>query len=1057
MPGDVSRSRHKKDLDMSSPWLRSGRWLGVLVVFGVALGCGDPEPPAENDQQNDNSAQNDANQNDDPDAGQNDNDGEDTNGDDIDPDLGVDGADDNCPAIANADQADRSRDGIGDACANYPYFHDPSNPVSRDVIPEEEGGSNDNFFEARENWMLDTPYSVEGTIEDPGERDWYALEVDEPTTVMFHLEAPSETLWPALIIRGDDFTTQNTGFTTPVIADGEGESLVRDVHLPLPGIYVFQVSDFNNFTTTGSETGGSDYDYRVSVSTPPLPEGLPVSLPMPRQVVPYDSGEAQIFSLDASDEDALRIEATGAPQNQFSMLFPSIQVLDGDTGEVLAYTTESQVDTESMRNELTIKVGEHDNIDVLVEGHQVQGDNDIVVDIAGIDKPEHQKSVDDSRLLREDHLLWLRPGSEIDSMIGPPVPSTDTALEADEDRFLLYARPGDFIRVNADPHPDSQLDPELGLGRLSGLGNFIDWHLGFGASESERSSSVSALVNTDNLLDSVIQVTHAGNADSDLPVGGPEYSYELSVERLAIDDEAQDMGGDFPMTLPVTLDAGEQALYDFDFQPGHYYEMEYSGGAGQDVEFVDRHTGELYDSTTSSTSFMYRPDRNVVAGIRDDSGQPIVVDDEVELEVSEVDIAQEIDLDGVVEDSIEGEGEDEIYRFSASAGDVVEARVTSDTGPTPEIELSADIEATDVVHDDEPAMAAARVDSDTEMLAIVSNPTDIDSDYSLGVHSVDVDQPSAPAEATGQLDELRGAWWRFDVDEYQRYTVNATGQTELGDPLEYRVFDADTMEWVGSPQGPFGVFDARDIDEVYVAVIDPQGPLDSSTDFGVSVAPVEPTIYDDAQTVSFDDGLRPKVSAFDSDAAGLASLSAAEEQSAAVEFRDMSYRLLQRDDDTVASASGDSQRIRALMYPREADADSWSGEFAIDEILADEATPLDGDEAMPSEPMAIDELPAGFRGTVASGDGVRSFGAEFDAGDRISVFAVPAGETSRSDIDPWLDLVDPDGTVAASDDHRGEGNFPMLSQVEVDNSGDWEIDFGVDTGSGDFALYVIRH
>ena len=1043
---------------MVAPSLRSGRWLGLLVAFGVALGCGDPEPPSDNEQQNDNSAQNDVQQNDDPDAGQNDNDGEDDNGDDIDPDLGVDGVDDNCPAISNPDQADRSRDGIGDACANFPYFHDPANPNTRGVIHEDDGGPNSNFWEARENWLLDMPYAVEGTIEEPGERNWYALEVDEPTTVMFHLEAPSGTTWPALIVRGDDFSTYNSNFSTPVIAGGEGESAVRDVHLPLPGVYIFAVSDFNNFISSGGNTGGSDYDYRVSVSAPPLPQGLPVSLPIPRQIVPYDSGEAQIFSLDASDEDALRIEATGAPQNQFSMLFPSIQVLDGDTGEVLAYTTEDQVDTESMRNELTIKVGDHDNIDVLVEGHQVQGENDIVVDIAGIDKPEHQKFTEEPRLLREDHLLWMRPGSVIDSMIGPPIPDSDTSLAADEDRFLLYARPGDFVRIQAQPHPESQLVPELGLGRLTGFGTFIDWHRGLGASESVRTGSMSALVNSGNILDSVIQITHAGNADSNLPVGGPEYSYELSVERLSIEDEAQDVGGAFPITLPVELDAGQQGLYDFDFRAGYQYDLDYSGSFGQDVELVDRHTGELYDSTTSSTSFLHRPHRDVIVGIRDDSGQPIVADDEIELEVSAEDMAEDIDIDSVVESTIEGEGDDNVYRFTASAGEVIEARVTSDTGPTPELELSGNPQATDVFDDDgDTEMAAARVDDDTEMLVIVSNPTDIDSDYSLGVHSVDVQDAEAPSETTDQLEELRGSWWRFDVDEYRRYTVNATGHTELGDPLAYRVLNADTMQRVGQSQGAYGVFDADGVDEVYVAVVDPQGPLGSSTEFGLSVAPVTPAIYDEAQTVTFEDGLRPRVAAFTSETAGLAALAAAEEQSAAVEFRDMSYRLLQRDDDTVASASGDSQRLRGLMFPREFDVDSWSAELAIDEILVDDATLLDASEAIPSEPMLIDAFPAGFHASVEPGNEVRSFGAEFDAGDRISVFVVPAGDTTATDLDPWIDLVAPDGEITASDDHRGEGNFPMLSQVEVDAQGSWEIDVGTDSGSGDLAVYVVRH
>jgi hypothetical protein len=51
---------------------------------------------------------------------------------------GITDADDNCPAVANADQADADGDGIGDACDAFP--NDPDNDADGDGV----GGDTDN-------------------------------------------------------------------------------------------------------------------------------------------------------------------------------------------------------------------------------------------------------------------------------------------------------------------------------------------------------------------------------------------------------------------------------------------------------------------------------------------------------------------------------------------------------------------------------------------------------------------------------------------------------------------------------------------------------------------------------------------------------------------------------------------------------------------------------------------------------------------------------------------------------------------------------------------------
>ena len=1059
--------------------LRPLRWIALLAI-AYAFGCGGSDPdPAENNQDEDAGIVDDVGVDDDTSPPQDVAPDEDVDDDldvesditiDADEDIGepdaddngmpVDGEGDNCPEISNPDQSDRSRDGVGDACANFPYFHDPSNPETVAIIDEADGLPNNTFDDARNNWVLDLPFMLEGTILETGEIDYYAIEIDEPTTLLVHLEAQTSSLWPAMFIIGDFF--DGVDYEGLFLGPNRGQSEVRDIHLPLPGRYILAVSDFANISATGSATGGEQFQYRISISTPPLPEPEVVSVPTPRKIVSYESREATIFSLDVQGEDAIKVEVSGAPRNQNSVLFPGIQLLNGDTGEGLAFTREEQVDTDSMRNQLTLKLGDEvDTVDVLVEAHTSLGTNDLVVDIDVFDKPKHLSTFENPRNQRSDDLLWMRPYSELLSMIGPPLPSSDTSLDADEDYFMFMANPGDFIRIEAEPIQGSRMVPEMAIGELS-ANFFFGWHRGRVAVTDGGSSSLSKLFTRNRYQDAAIQVVHSGNSFNNLPVGGPDYEYRLRLETVTIDDVVQTFD-DFPAHIDVELEAGEQAIYEFPFQPGYSYEVEYNGFFGMPLRVIDTNTWEELASTTTSFSFVHRPDQDLVMALYDNSGFALNAASGVTIEITEHDGPEEIEAPQVVQGVLDDSVSEKLYRLAVSEGERIEVRTSSTAGDRPVIEIFGD--AVETVESDDGAMILVEAGEDTELSILLTRQSIGTVDYLLGVHPIEPEQESLPHEQVGAFEEqVKGAWWHVELEQDQRYALNVTGQSALGEAMWFAVYYADTLEPIVEETGGFALFDSGQHDQVLLVVADPDGPVDPPADFGISISAVEPISSDDGlDTVDFVDGLRPLFIDFEPTDGGLTMLEVDPDGDhlATAMIADAQYEVFDGQPSAqaltaVARSQGFDEAV-GIVIPDGHGGQTWSADIAISGLLAADAQSLNEGEATITEPLEVDAWPAVYGGDFSGEFPFRVFSADLDEGDLLWALTMPAEGTSPTGSDPFLAVVEPEGNVRFSDDTSGEGFFPALGGVEIDHDGQWriEVEGGIDD-EGEFVLFLLK-
>ncbi len=993
---------------------------------------------------------------------------QDTEGDaDADDDGPVDGEGDNCPEISNPDQADRSRDGIGDACANFPYFHDPTNPEYLEIIYEDEGLPNDDFWDAQQNWMLDVPLVIEGGIDPAGDIDYYSLSVDEPTTLLFHVEQLTSTsnLWPIVIVMGGFL--ENFEFGTVLYADNQGESLVQDVHLPIAGEYHFIISDYYNLTTGGGNTGGDDYGYRISVSAPPLPDALPLTYPTPRQLASYDDRVAATYTIDVSNGDALKVTATGAPRNQLSVMYPAIQFLDAHTGEVLAYTLEDQVETDAMRSELALKVGDVDEVLVVVEAHAALGENDLVMDFEVFDKPEHLETPDNPRQGREDHLLWMRPGSFIESMIGPPVPVADDALAPDVDYFMMMTNPGDFFRLSVEPIAPEQLMPEVAIGRFSAAGSYWTWHEGGGASQAGDTDSLSALITGDDHRDSAIRVLHIPNTGNSLPVGGPNYRYELHVESLDWQEEAENHD-QFPASIPVVLEAGEQGLYHVEFQPGYDYSISYNGNFNRRLEIVDTETWEVLESTTGSTGYFARPDQEVVLAVRDRNGDPIADTEGIIIDITEGQGPQDIDIPATVEGQLDATNSLDVFEATLSQGELVEVRTAATLGTAPQIDVIG--ESVNSVTSEDGTMALARAEDDGSVIVVVERSTTVDVEYTLGIHVVDPTEAEAPHEEVGSFDQdMKGQWWTVEVDDDEFYAINAAGRSAQDNEHRVGVFDAQSLEPVVESSDGFALFDAGEVEssEVLVTIADADGPIGENSDLAVSIAPVVVEPHQSSGSVEFIDGVRPVFIAMEHDDSGLSTAEAMPDagDSAALRADIVEWSSLETvatetaSEPLAAVARSGARDFVVAVIPDAVDGQNWEAQVEIELMGIDEALWLEAHEATMIEPLFVDTWPGAYRGDFDDIDVYNVFEIDLEADSRLWVLAMPGANTSGTDASPHIFAMGP-GAEQHWNFDGGEGNFPALQAVPITSEGLWTVEFGsgVSNGfdSGEFVLYFLR-